>query len=85
MNVSRGHNRLDQESIDGAFLAFRYQAVSREIDLGVPLGEELVVGFKFLDKLRFERYSGRFGAAFQSVAKLAIGHGVMLIRSPVSF
>ena len=45
-HVPRSDNRFNQEPINGLVRAVLGQAEGREVDLGVPLGQQLVVGFE---------------------------------------
>ena len=58
-NVARGNDRLDDQPIDRLIVAPRDQTVGREIDLGVPFREELIVGLEAFDQSRLEGNSSR--------------------------
>ena len=71
-DVPRGDHRLDQQPIDRLVFAFRRQSERGEVDLGVPLGEELVVGLEILDESGVEGDSCRLRPALQPLPKLPL-------------
>ena len=56
-DVSCGDDRFDYQAVNRRIVAFRCESKSREVDLGVPLREELIVGFKAVDQGGLKRYS----------------------------
>lgn len=73
-DISRCHHGLDQEAIDRIVLSLRRQPEGGEVDLRVPLGQELVVRLEILGEGCVERDSCRSCPASQPISKLTTRH-----------